>query len=471
MMPQPPKKDPRNPWKDWSTAAVAAVAIAVGLEIHGKYVATSDVISKRVALLLVALAFVMAGIITLYFLLGIFDIKGFIRKGAIRFYFARSAKRPYSQLVRRWMKFIQNGPDPRIWRIRSAIAKEYIEQERCDLSGAGDLKNRRWNEDDIKEYVPEGRPLVITSFVRYSQLVKALVGAAARSRQDKRSTIVCVTTLSISLEKWFNFDERYNCINPDWETYLTFLRSEVKKAPTTKVIVVRILLVKGPSAKDPYGLLRSEPELRDDLGRWIWLTREGDNPDPQSQKPAELMPTASAAKVLLFERLKALPGVDKGVLDRLASATLNNASYVILPRESIPDSQVRQYNGEFAKLGDQFIKYFHTLRPDGGHHAYYAVVDPGKFTPDWGVNTAPVPVDIFYVGLLDGDGGAIDDPAGAADRITPLFCLGARPPDQHVQTVYLYLFDPYKCHAHFQGIHKHVKELLGHAQPLHELMK
>jgi hypothetical protein len=454
-------------------AVIAAAAIAFVGFFYDRYILGPDRLSRWVAVMLIFIGVCTFVSIGLYFLNRVFDIKASTVRALVRGSLARGVRREYSRLVQQWMKFIQHGPDSHIWRIRSALAKEYIAQEMRDLSGAGDLDNRRWTPERLATHAPEGRPLVITSFVRYSQMVKALVSAAADTTRHKRSTIVCVTTLSISLEKWFNFDDRYGCINPDWDAYLSFLQSEVNRAPTTKTIIARVLLVKEPTARDSRDLLRAEDKVRADLKKWIWVTLEEDNPDSTSQKSPELKAVAFSERATILEKVKALPGVNGGSVDRLAQATLeDNKSYVILPRDAFPECPPVHHKGRFSSLGDEFIRCFHTERPDGEHHAYYAFVDPEKkFVSTWDHNTASVPVDIFYVGLLESDGEVGEDLCKMSDRITPLFCLGARPPDQHVQTIYLYLLDLYRCPAHFEGVRKYVTELLGRARPLRELMQ
>jgi hypothetical protein len=138
-----------------------------------------------------------------------------LARKTLKFKFGNGTKRRYQNLVNLWAEYVTQGPDPLVWRIRTALAREYVAQEKDDLSGEADIVRRLWTDEKRKELNPEGRPLIITSFIRYSKLVKSMVQAVQESKERSNATILCVTTLSMPLGKWLNFDEKLNCAHPE----------------------------------------------------------------------------------------------------------------------------------------------------------------------------------------------------------------------------------------------------------------
>jgi hypothetical protein len=89
-----------------------------------------------------------------------------------RFIVSWKTEKQFERLAFKWGEYAKQGHRRLIWQIRAALAREYVDQEINDLGGYGDLSHRRWVEEKIRSLHPEGRPFIITSFVRYSKMVK-----------------------------------------------------------------------------------------------------------------------------------------------------------------------------------------------------------------------------------------------------------------------------------------------------------
>lgn len=384
-------------------------------------------------------------------------------------------ERTYLTLVDQWVRYVRQGRSVKMWRIRAALAEEYVSQEKTDLSGEGDLAHRHYDKALIASLKPEGRPLIITSFVRYSRMVEAMVNAAREGRTNKRDTVLCITTLSMPLEKWFNFDERSHCIHREWERYLDFLRKEVQNPGEPKdIIIARILLVHR-GQPHPTINLQSEEELRRELRSWIWLKNDDDDPDSISNRPAKLSHVKYPERMAILKALSQLPDVDQVLLESVRNRTTpKKTSYLILPETTFAANPPQLDQGEFRNMGRQFIRGFQTGKTNG-NHAYYARVEPDIYLPNWEGpnNLPPIPLDMFYVGLVKKDDEQVnrDDLQSLIEHSESLFCLGAEPPDRGLHMAYLYLIDPQKNSlVNFPQIERYLRNLIVDCVPLNELM-
>jgi hypothetical protein len=377
----------------------------------------------------------------------------------------------WSKLVIKWSRYVGQGTNPSFSQIRSAIGKQYLEQELLDLSGEGDLIHRKYHllpDEERRSRNPEGRPLIFTSFVRYSALVEAMVKTALAQRPaSEDSMIMCVTTLSMGLQKWFNFDDKAHSVYKEWEDYLKFLRSNLKSLPN--VLLSRFLLVREPNIINTRVNLRPINELDEELRNWVWLTKKG--PDYHEFSAANVLEPISAERRLhILSDLKdryAAGSVEFQCLTQLKSITTpNRDSYLILPRTQFAQCPSGIDGGEFVEVGQAFISAYHTRKSDGSYHAYYSVVEPSDYVPDPSTDDAPYPLDLFYVAMISSPNGKRPESDDLA-RLprTPLFCLAARP-DEELHMVYLHLLDPQRCPRNFKEIEQYITRRLQTPRPL-----
>lgn len=394
-----------------------------------------------------------------------------LRNVVVKSGLTNSAKKEWSHLVSTWLNYIRQGNEPHFWRIRTAIAKQYIEQEELDLSGKGDIILRKFHllsKEDRKHRNPEGRPLIFTSFVRYSGLVEAMVKTAVdHQRKHKNSIILCVTTLSMGLEKWLNFDDQAHAIYPEWEKYLQFLRTTFKSFPNT--ILARIVLVRDHNRSNSRVNLRTIANLNSELRNWVWLTKK--TPDyPEFSSATVLEPVNSEKRISILERLKTQFSQDSPQQNSISELELytphGRDSYLILPRDKFPARPADIVGGEFVELGKAFISTYHSKKKADGYHAYYSLVEPDDYVPDPATDDPPYPLDLFYIAMVNPEGQPTDnmDDLKQLDR-TPLFCLAARP-DEELHMVYLYLLDPERCPRSFASIENYITTKLNAHQPL-----
>ena len=128
--------------------------------------------------------------------------------------------------------------------------------------------------------------------------------------------------------------------------------------------------------------------------------------------------------------------------------------------------------GEFRKLGEEFINRFHTKKTNNNdRHAYYAFADPADYIPVYESLDPPLPLDFFYVALIEPEvSETIDTNKLRTLQRRPLFCLAARP-DSDLYMVTLSLLDPDRTPHNFDLIERYITRLLKEAKPLTDLMK
>ena len=402
-----------------------------------------------------------------------------IRNRLSRIYLTQLTRDRYSTLVNSWVKYVKKGKNPNLWSIRAAIAKEYVIQEKDDLSGHGDLTNRGYTDDNLRDWARkghprEGRPLIITNFLRYSQLVESLVNASLRGRKYKDTTVICITTLNMSLEKWFNFDDKAHCMNVQWDGYLEFLQNLLGKE---HVILSRILLThqRDKPASNSRIALRSADELSDELKSWIWLQKrdlQGRYNEPLPMDLRALTPKERREVFASLERdfpqhATALIAREQYYADR------DRASYLIIPHSANINLPTDDIEGGFSILGEEFISRFHTkIKNSNHHHGYFAEVDPKIFIPIFTSPFPPPPSDLFYVGLVQPlrEGDVDVDLKTLKNRIDPLFCIAARTDEAIHHVAYLSLLDEMHCPKNLQEIQTYLNDLIENCRPLKELM-
>jgi len=367
-----------------------------------------------------------------------------------------------------WLRYVIGGKNRRVWRFRSAIQKEYFEEEKLDVTGQADLHSRGFDLEELQQKGEkrEGRPLIVTNFVRYSKLVRATVEAARGVRSRKESQMVlCVTTLNMTLNQWFNFNVTERCIHPRWVEYLDYL--ETRLVPREDVGIARILLVhkSGEPPKDKRIQLRSFEDLKNEVKSFIWLSKVLDKKTGEYEDC--LLPLTKHQRQALIGKLKAgNPGKATQIADLESKMVSDYLSYFILPSASFSTPPTIDHEGKFGQVGEEFINRFHSFRESTNHHAYYAHVDWKRYQVERKRDTAQLPHDFFYVGLVDKDRGTGKLPIQLKDAaIDGLFCLAARP-DEKLNMVYLHLLDPDATPKHFKHIENYVNELFRTAHPL-----
>jgi hypothetical protein len=380
-------------------------------------------------------------------------------------------------LIPRWIRYVTKGASIGAWKIRYAVAKEYLHEERLDLDGKADLASRKQDGKGGSE----SRPLLVTNFVRYSKLVEAVVNAATNAHSGQRKRVIlCVTTLNMRLEKWFNFDEESRCSHDDWQAYLEFLQKNI--VPRSDFILARVLLVRkvgSPSGSERIKL-QSLDDLRNELKNYIWLSKTGSD-TTSGTAPLKLVPLAWRPDPLGYEpRQNVFKQLNEEFDSRADLKTELNAlskrsdknrrAYVILPSTLFSAPPSSNSGGEFKRLGDEFMTRFHTRAGLLSYYAYYKEVDPVRYLPVLDSDTAHLPLDFYYVGVIEDRTTEEISPSllSSVDH-RGLFCLAATP-DENLNMTYLYLVDPERSPNHFKEIEKYVKELLTDPQFISSLL-
>lgn len=398
------------------------------------------------------------------------------RRGDIR----RKTQVRHQALSDAWTDFVGRGPDEDMWRIRDAVARQYVEQELSDLEGRTDLAIRDWTEDELMHCDSLGtpierRPVIVTNFLRYSGLVKAAVGSARHEDTGRHARVLCVTTITMPLTKWFNF-RRQESAHPEWNKYLDFLRTLVRDH--AEVILVRVILVRadrlsGAEKKwsGPLSRIKTEDDLRAEAGNWIWrkMTHQGLALEGGSRYASTPLNRADREVHIRELREQNLGEKARAYLARLEEE--ESDAFLILNQDDFKTRPADYQMGQYERLGVAFAKEFHTHANNEHYHAYYSVIDPDVFVPDPDSRFPPPPTDLFYVAKLD------SIPVGKQPNIElirdlkrkGLFCLAAKP-DEELNMVYLSLVDPQECPENFANvIEPHVDSLLKSAVPLQSL--
>jgi len=226
-----------------------------------------------------------------------------------------------------------------------AFMKRYIEEEVKDIGGQSQ----------------QGKHFIVTNFVAYSGLVSAIVHKACKICPSD-SEVICFTTLTMPISKWFNFFEIKNkafpyCrIHEGWERYTKDLRKLITKKEIRIVLQRCVLSVSEEFAEthksDQDFAFKSETEMEEHCKHLI------------------LVPTHQSKQQ--FKDLAPIKGSDignwlSGVLSDLKSQlefypTDENQAYVILPnKDSLPETLPSPEGYGWCPLGYAFMYLFHSL--------------------------------------------------------------------------------------------------------------
>jgi hypothetical protein len=367
------------------------------------------------------------------------------------------ARRRAAELRRLWIQYVIQGNDSRTWKLRLAVQAEYFSEEIRDLSGAADLDSRRLEPPDpLNQFNQEGLPLIVTNFPRYASLVTEAINTALSSCSDGMM-VFCFTTLSMHLEKWFNFDDRRNCVREEWSAYINGIERLVNFK--REIVISRVCLVGREGDSGPEGTVNliSKKDLQAALKKQIWLSRRGGHPE------GLLVPLKLADRRAVYDEMRrAYPGIAFSETEPPEREAYE--AYLILEAEE----SVSLSSGFFSPLGREFAERYHSSRDRSKHHAYYAEVDWRSF---YSRGLAPLPVDFFYISIVPRFESGTEEPRDLRSRLVEggIFCLAAVP-DEKLNMVYLHLLDPWRTPGHFEALRKHVGSLFENKEELTNLL-
>ena len=273
---------------------------------------------------------------------------------------------------------LKSGADSQ--KMLSAFLRRYVEEEIRDISGiAGN-----------------GKHFVVTNFVAYSSFVDKVVRAARGACPDDQE-VVCFTTLTMPLSKWFNFSEvsgqdfPYLAINKGWEDYTNGLRLLVAADSQSKVRPVKVrrclLAVDDAVAlkyeRDSSFGFRRESQIKKHINYYILVPEQTRMLKPVDCKIVkELFPNPE-------EKLQKLlnPYVGHGP----------DSSYLILPIEEIDCMFVPQ-GYCWKRLGSAFTTLYHS--GPATENARCKILKSEEWENNFGSSAeVRMPEDVFIVGF------------------------------------------------------------------------
>lgn len=250
---------------------------------------------------------------------------------------------------------------------------------------------KRYAEEEVKDIGAkdqEEKHIVVTNFVAYSGLVSAIVHAA-HDTCPSNSKVVCFTTLTMPLSKWFNFTEinnstlRYCRVHRHWEEYT----GDLRKLKHLMNIRRCVLAVSDEFAKqnesDPGFAFKGETEMQEHCNHWILAPTQLDNLRPIEQ--SQVMEWFRHALLPLQPDLKFYKGA--------------HSAYLILPDANKMERSFATPSGYmWLRLGEVFQQLFHS-RPDNATYKVYTSTEWNQF---FRTNLSPLermPEDLFIVGF------------------------------------------------------------------------
>lgn len=256
-----------------------------------------------------------------------------------------------------------------------AFLEHYIEEEVRDIGG----KSR------------EGKYFIVTNFVAYSGLVSAIIHAA-RNICPNDSEVVCFTTLTMPLSKWFNFSEienapfRYCRVHPRWEKYTFDLKELINSA---SVKIQRCVLAVPDQLADqnranPGFAFKGESEMREHCNYWILVPTQLNSLGPIQN--STINQWLNGPLQVLQTNLKFYRDVD--------------SAYFILPdaSQSVSLPSVQGYT--WRRLGSVFMELFHS-QPQF-ENARYKVLTKFEWEQYFRLGLPElqrIPEDLFIVGF------------------------------------------------------------------------
>jgi hypothetical protein len=322
------------------------------------------------------------------------------------------------------------------WARTLAIAQE-------DESGAGaDLLSsvfRKYMDEEARDISGEaydGRRVVVTNFVAYSSLVRALVDETAHRFDGQH--IVCFTTLTMPLPRWFNYIEskaiadpdqpRYVETDPRWVTYTDEVRKLVHEKGS--VTLLRHLLCLSSAGQYRHG---HPPRLA------IGNTEH----DLEAQGQYHLLEPRSGEPTKPFDADELLKKCTAAGVDR---APFGGSAPGYLVASNLPANPPEVPNYKWTPLWQAFALGYHKHIPNCRVNV---LLDTDA--DDWLLRDVKrsMPEDFFAVGI------------GAGDRLSEikwLACLGA---DTNVamDLVSLELMTPTLCPDRFRILRDYISWL------------
>ena len=374
----------------------------------------------------------------------------------------------FSMVRKEWIQFIKHD-DKRVrdlWVIRKSLAETYLAEERRDISGEADRRERGRPQTGH-----ECQPLIVTNFVNYSAQVTSLMRACEEIlKRNKDKALFCFTSLSMPLTKWFNFHDSENAEHPRWTEYLTQTEASTRTfrdggdgLEGERRFLCRCL-VHGVGG-------RTQTNLEEEAKSKIWITKTED-----SSNLFALSKEASRHETVLGQDYR-VPSRDEVVAaltngGEQAAADYINAnysskgrSYVVIP-DGILLNDYEDGTGSFDPLISVFIQKYHSVVNMANpvslsiHCAPNRAFLAGTVTGTQRIRP-PVPTDFFYVGLAPLEKiQAISNVSDlAAVPMESLFCL-AGTEDDSLKTIHLYLLDPSRTRKRLEWIEEHMRDLL-----------
>jgi len=273
---------------------------------------------------------------------------------------------------------LRSGADSQ--RILLAFLWRYLDEEIKDISGRGE----------------NGKHFVVTNFVAYSSFVDKVVRAARGACPDDQE-VVCFTTLTMPLSKWFNFSEAsgqdfpYLAVNNGWEDYTNGLRGLVASDSQSKVRPVKVrrcLLavvdaVASKYERDSSFGFRGESEIRRHINYFILVP----------QQIRTLKPIDRTTIRALFENIEA--GLQPLLEPYLKEAA--HRSYLILPIEKI-DGMPAPSGYCWKRLGSVFTTLYHSGPVT--ENARCKILTSQEWENNFGpIAKVKMPEDLFIVGF------------------------------------------------------------------------
>lgn len=254
--------------------------------------------------------------------------------------------------------------------------------------------------EDIRGVSQKNKSFIVTNFVAYSRFVSAVIHAAYKKCPDNKE-VICFTTLTMPLSKWFNFSENKNAnfkycgVHTEWEKYANDLRKLTYYDGTNKmpIVIIRrcILAVQDDftdTSKDLDFAFIRHTEMQNHFNHWMLVP---DNDDINRLKPLQ-----KSQIIDLFKKDLSPLKPDIGFYAN------SDYAYLILPDNNSKQGNTLPIPSGFkwSRLGRVFMKLFHSyLYTD---NAKYTIFKPDEwnscFSPSLPV-LQRMPEDLFIIGF------------------------------------------------------------------------
>lgn len=221
----------------------------------------------------------------------------------------------------------------------------------------------RYVQEEINDILGESSPkkhFIVTNFVAYSGLVDEIVKKACRICPSDHQ-VVCFTTLTMPITKWFNFLQnqaaplKYWGIRDEWEKYTKSLKNSVNNSTQSFVLQRCVLTVPDDLAKehapDPDFGFWGESEMKRHCKNWILV--------PHSQDGS--LDLAKFEPVTISQVNEWISGPLSKLKTFLGAYGASDRAYIILPPElSLVDPLPAPAGYKWCPLVSVFIQLFHS---------------------------------------------------------------------------------------------------------------